>query len=116
MFYYVVKIAVSAALITAISEIAKRNSGFAALIAALPLTSILAFVWMQWDGAAPEKIAELSVQIFWLVIPSLALFLILPLLLKQGLAFWPSLALAAAATAACYFLLLPALRKFGVHL
>jgi hypothetical protein len=116
MLYYAIKIAVSAVLITVISEIAKRNSAFAALIAALPLTSILAFVWMQWDGAAPDKIAELSVQIFWLVIPSLALFLILPLLLKQGLGFWPSLGLSAAATAASYFLLLPILRKLGVHL
>lgn len=116
MLYYVLKVAISALLIVAITEISKRSTGFAALVAALPLTSVLAFVWLHWESAPPERIADLSVQIFWLVIPSLALFLILPLLLKQGIGFWLSLGLSAGATVGCYFLLLPLLRKVGVNL
>lgn len=116
MFYYAIKILVSALLILAISEIAKRNSGFAALVASLPLTSLLAFVWLHLEGTPDTQIAELSGQILWLVLPSLLLFLLLPLLLKQGWAFWPSLALSIAATAGCYLALLPLLRRFGVNL
>lgn len=116
MLYYAVKVIISALLIVAISEIAKRSTGFAALIASIPLTSLLAFIWLHVEGAPPERIAELSSQIFWLVIPSLLLFLLLPLLLKYGMSFWASLGISIAATVACYIALLPLLRRMGVSL
>lgn len=114
MLYYATKIIVSALLIVAISEIAKRSTGFAALVAALPLTSLLAFVWLHMEASPPERIADLSSQIFWLVIPSLLLFLLLPLLLRHGMNFWLSLGVSVAATAGCYLALLPLLRRMGV--
>lgn len=116
MLYYAIKVVISALLIVAIAEIAKRSTGFAALVASLPLTSLLAFVWLRVEGAPPEKIAELSGQIFWFVIPSLLLFLLFPLLLKNGVSFWVSLGLSSAATAGCYVALLPLLRRLGVGL
>ena len=115
MFYYAIKVVVSAIVIVAITEIAKRSNGFAALIAALPLTSLLAFIWLYVEGAEPARIAELSGQIFWLVLPSLLLFLLLPLLIRQGMGFWLSLMLSIAATAGCYAVMMPVLRKFGVQ-
>jgi hypothetical protein len=114
MFYYAIKVIVSALVIVAVSEIAKRSTGVAALVASLPLTSFLAFVWLRIDGAQPEKIAELSSQIFWLILPSLVLFLLLPLLVKNGVSFWVSLAASVAATAGSYVALLPLLRRMGV--
>jgi hypothetical protein len=116
MLYYAMKVIVSALLIVAISEIAKRSTGFAALVASLPLVSLLAFVWLHVEGTAPDRIAELSQQIFWLVLPSLVLFVLLPILLKQGLGFWISFGLSVAATAGCYLALLPLLRRMGVTL
>lgn len=116
MLYYALKVGISALVIVAIAEIAKRSTGFAALLAAIPLTSLLAFVWMYFDGAEPARIAELSTQIFWLVLPSLVLFLLLPLLIRQGLGFWLSLVLSIAGTAACYLVILPLVRRFGVQL
>jgi hypothetical protein len=116
MLHYAIKVAISALIIVAIAELAKRSSGFAALLASLPLTSLLAFVWMHVEGADSTNIAGLSSQIFWLVLPSLVLFMLLPLLLKQGLGFWLSLAISVAATVVCYFVMLPLLRKFGVQL
>ena len=116
MLYYAIKAILSALLIVAISEIAKRSSGFSALIASLPLTSLLAFVWLHIEGAPSEQIAELSRQIFWLVLPSLLLFLLLPLLLKHGVNFWVSLGLSVGATAGCYLAILPLLRRMGVSL
>lgn len=116
MLYYALKVIISALLIVAISEIAKRSTGFAALVASLPLTSLLAFVWLHMEDSPPERIAELSSQIFWLVLPSLLLFLLLPLLLKHGLSFWASLGLSVAATAGCYVALLTLLRRMEVNL
>ena len=116
MFYYALKVFISAIVIVAITEIAKRSNGFAALIASLPLTSILAFIWLYVEGTESGRIAELSGQIFWLVLPSLLLFLLLPLLIRQGMGFWLSLSLSVAATAGCYVVMLPVLRKFGVQL
>ena len=116
MLYYILKFFISALIIVLISEIAKRHSGFAALIAALPLTSLLAIIWMHFDGAESTQIAELSGQIFWLVLPSLLFFLLFPFLIKQGVSFWLSLGLSSTATIACYFVLLPLLRRLGVQL
>lgn len=116
MFHYVLKLFVSALIIVLISEIAKRSSGFAALIASLPITSLLAIIWMHLEGSGSTQIAELSSQVFWLVLPSLLLFLLLPVLLKQGVEFWPSLSLSIVVTITCYFILLPLLRRLGVQL
>lgn len=116
MLYYTIKVIISALLIVAVSEIAKRSTGFAALVASLPLTSLLAFVWLHMEASSSDKIAELSSQIFWLVLPSLLLFLLLPLLLKHGLSFWVSLGLSMVATAGCYIAVLLLLRRTGVNL
>lgn len=116
MLYMALKVGISALVIVAVAEIAKRSSGVAALLAALPMTSLLAFVWLRIDGMEPEHIAALSGQIFWLVLPSLVLFLLLPVLIRLGVEFWLSLTLSVAATGLCYLAMLPVLRKFGVEL
>lgn len=116
MLYYIVKIVVSALLILAISEIAKRHSGFAALIASLPLTSLLAFVWLHMESTPSGRIADLSMEIFWLVIPSLVLFIAFSFLIRQGMNFWVSLAISVTATSCSYLVFIPILRRFGVSL
>ena len=116
MLQYTIKVALSAAIIVIVSEIAKRNAGFAALIASLPLVSILAFIWLHLDGSPPARIGQLSNEIVWLTVPSFALFIALPLLLKQGFGFWLSLTLSIALTVLCYMAMLPLLRRLGVSL
>ncbi len=116
MLYYLIKILLSAALIVLISEIAKRHSGFAALVASLPITSLLAFIWLHVESTPDEQIAVLSGQIFYLVLPSLILFLAFPFLLRLGMNFWLSLFLAMSATACAYLALLPLLKRFGISI
>lgn len=116
MLYYALKVIISALLIVAISEIAKRSTGFAALVASLPLTSLLAFVWLHMEASTSDQIADLSSQVFWLVLLSFLLFLLLPLLLRHGWGFWASLGMSVAATAGCYIALPPLLRRMGVTL
>ena len=116
MAYYLIKIGVSALLVVLISELAKRNTMLGALLASLPIVSLLAFIWIYQETGDVIRIASLSTSIFWLVIPSLALFLLLPALLKQGLGFWPSMALSATATVLCYLGTAWALRRMGISL
>jgi hypothetical protein len=60
MWQYIIKIAVTAMVVVAVSEIAKRSPIWAALLASLPLTSLLALVWLCRDTGDSEQIAALS--------------------------------------------------------
>jgi F0F1-type ATP synthase assembly protein I len=116
MAQYIVKLLISASVIVAVSEIAKRSSVLGALIASLPLTSLIAIVWLYAETHDAQKIIDLSRGIFWLVLPSLALFIILPALMRAGVGFALSLALSCIATALCYKGMLVILPRFGVQL
>jgi hypothetical protein len=106
MAYYAIKTLVSALIIVAVSELAKRNTLLGALVASLPLTSLLAFIWLYLDTHDSARVAALSLDILWLVIPSLALFLVMPWLLRLGWGFWSSLAAGIVATAIGYGIVL----------
>lgn len=116
MVYYMVKVGISAGMIVLISELAKRSSFIGALIASLPLTSLLAIIWMQFEKAGEDKISQLSRSIFWLVLPSLGFFLLFPALLHRGLHFWPSMGIAVLATIVLYFILVYFLRSTNILL
>jgi hypothetical protein len=116
LFYYLAKIALTAGLVMAISEIAKRSSFAAAILASIPLISILAIFWLYLETRDLVKVITLANSIFWLVLPSLALFISLPLLLRQGVGFFPSMAISVALTVGCYWVLLTLLGHYGVKL
>lgn len=97
-----IKTLISAAIIAMVSEIAKRSPGFAALIASLPLISILAMLWMYQEGGDTERIASHAEATFWLVLPSLPMFLLLPFMLRHGLGFYLALGLNCLLTALLY--------------
>lgn len=115
MTYYLLKLFVSAAVIVLVSEVAKRSSLLGGLIASLPLVSILAFVWLYLDTRSLDKVAALSFSIFWLVLPSLALFLALPWLLARSGNFYLGLGGAIAVMLACYLAMLLVLKRFGIE-
>jgi hypothetical protein len=112
MSQFLVKVLLSALVIAAVAEIGRRNTLMAAVLASLPLTSILAFVWLHLDGVDPQQIAQLSRDILWLVVPSLLLFVTLPALLARGHAFWPSLLAACVVTVLGYATTLLILRTW----
>lgn len=111
---FAIKIIVSAFIVATVSELSKRNSFWAAILASLPLTSILAMLWLYRETHDANRVSHLSMGIFWLVIPSLVLFLTLPLFLKMGMSFYISLILAAALTVMSYFIMVFVLGKFGI--
>ena len=116
MIYYATKIVITTILIVAISEIAKRSSFVGAVLASIPLISVLAIVWLYIDTKDAEKVSDLATSVFWLVLPSLVLFITLPALLKLGLHFYFSISLSIGFTVVAYWLMVVALNHYGVKL
>lgn len=114
MLQYVIKIALTSAVIVSVSEIAKRSTVAGAVIASLPLTSLLAFVWLYSETGDAQKIAGLAHGIFWMVLASLPFFLVLPHLLKSGWGFWPSMGLASVSSVIAYIGMTYCLNRLGV--
>lgn len=110
MMQFAIKVLVSALLIAGASELARRSTLAGALLASLPLTSLLAMIWLWQDGSAPQQIADFAASILWLVLPSLLLFIVTPLLLRHGIGFWLSLGAGCLATVLGYAASLAALR------
>lgn len=102
MLYLVIKAGLSGIIIAIVSEVAKRNPGAGALIASLPLVSVLGMIWLWRDTHDPVRMADHSQATFWFVIPSLPMFLLIPLLLRQGISFWVALAVGCALTVSLY--------------
>lgn len=116
MIYYIVKLLITVVLIVLVSELAKRSTLYGALLASVPLVSVLAMIWLYVDTRDSAKVAALSGSIFWLVLPSLALFVVLPVLLKAGVNFYLSMAIGIAATVFCYWLVVTYLPQLGIKL
>lgn len=116
MLYLVIKAGLSGIIVAAVSEIARRYPGWGGLVASLPLTSLLAMLWLWRDTNDPERVAELSMGAFWFVLPSLPLFLVLPMLIRSGFGFWVSMAVAVVGTLALYALWYWAAPRLGITL
>jgi len=116
MYYYLIKLLISSVLIVAISEISKRSSFIGALTASLPLVSVLAIIWLYIDTKDVKQISQLSMGIFWLVIPSLSFFVILPLMIKLNLNFYLALSISLASTVLLYLIMIAFLNYFGIKI
>ena len=116
MIQAIIKILVSSGIIVIVSEIAKKNTFFAGLIASIPLVSILSMLWLYFETEDIEKIKNLSNNILWMVIPSLTLFLALPVLIKIGFNFYISLIVSIIITIGCYSATLLILSHYGIKL
>lgn len=116
MLYLAIKAAISGVIVALVSEIARRYPGWGGLIASLPLTSLLAMIWLWRDTGDSLRIAELSSSTLWFILPSLPLFLVLPVLLRSGMAFWAAMAIVVAGTLALYALMFWAGPRLGLKL
>lgn len=106
MSYYLVKIAVTSTVVVIISEISRRSSLAGAVLASVPIVSVLAMIWLYVDTRDVTQVSALSRDIVWLVLPSLVLFVLLPLLLKRGVGFYPSLSVSIGATVLAYLVVI----------
>ena len=113
--YLVIKTIVTALVIVAISEIARRSSLFAGILASIPLPSVLAMTWLYFDTRNVKSVIELSNSVLLLIPPSIIFFLTFPFLLKK-IDFLISLAISILLTALTYWIYISLLTKFGVKL
>ena len=116
MLYLLIKAAISGVIVAAVSEIARRYPGWGGLVASLPLTSLLAMTWLYRDTADAGRVADLSASTFWFFLPSMPLFVVLPLLLRNGVGFWASMAIVVTMTLALYALMFWAAPRLGLKL
>lgn len=116
MLYLAIKAALSGIIIAIVSEVARRSPTLGALIVSLPLVSILGILWMWHDTGDAERIAAHAQATFWYVLPTLPMFLLLPLLLRYGINFWAALAAGCALTFGLYLITIWLLGKFGMVL
>jgi uncharacterized membrane protein (GlpM family) len=114
--FQILKFLLSAAVIVVVTEVAKRNNFAASIIHSLPLTSLLAFIWLYTEKKDTELIASHAFGTFWFVLPTLPMFLVLPFLLRRGWGFWPGLGLCILSTFLLYLLTMWLLRVAGVRL
>jgi hypothetical protein len=112
MWGLVAKALLAGAMIAAISEIGKRLPATAAIVASLPLVSVLGMIFLWHARPDSENMAAHAQATFWYVLPSLPMFLLIPALLRAGANFWLALGLGCALTVALYLVMM----HFGARL
>lgn len=116
MLQAAIKALISGVIVALVSETARRNVALAALFASLPLISVLGMVWIWRDTADLERLSAHSAATFWYVLPSLPMFLVMPLLWRMGVGFWPGLLGGCALTAVLYIAMATVLPRFGISI
>lgn len=115
MLYLICKYLITAGVVVAVSETAKRSDQVGALIASLPLVTVLTLIWLHVEHQPMLKISNHAWYTFWYVLPTLPMFLLFPYVLPR-LGFWLSLLASIVLTAALFALLTVIMRRFGVLL
>ena len=115
MGWLLTKYLVTAAIVIAVSELAKRSDRLGGFVAALPLVTFLALIWLYVDKQPQAKIASHAWYTFWYVLPTLPMFLAFPVLLPR-LGFWPTILASVGITVVCFGLFALLVRQFGVQL
>ena len=115
MGWLLTKYLITAAIVVVVSEVARRSDRLGALVAALPLVTLLAMTWLHVEQQPAAKIANHAWYTFWYVLPTLPMFLAFPWLLAR-IGFWPALLASALITIACFWLTAQLVRPFGIQL
>ena len=116
MLGIVAKALLSGALIVTIAELGKRLPALGALVASLPLISVLGMILLWHARPDAENMAIHAQATFWYVLPSLPMFLLIPYLLRSGTSFWLALLAGCALTVALYLLMMQLGPRFGLKL
>lgn len=115
MAWIITKYFITAGVVVLVSELAKRSDKLGAFVAALPLVTVLALIWLYVEKQSAEKIANHAWYTFWYVVPTLPMFLVFPALLSK-LGFWPTLLTCVIITVVCFGLFALFIRRFGIEL
>jgi len=112
----IAKYLITAFLIVVISEVSKHSGKLGALVASLPMVTVLTLIWLYIDKAPTEKLHAHAYYTFWYVIPTLPMFLVMPFLFDQGWSFWPNLLVNILMTMSLFAIFAYVMKNFGVNL
>lgn len=115
MAWIIAKYFLTAAVVVLVSELAKRSDKLGGFVAALPMVTVLALIWLYVENQSHEKIGNHAWYTFWYVIPTLPMFLVFPALLPR-LGFWPTLLACVGITVVCFGVFASLVRRFGIEL
>lgn len=115
MAWIITKYLVTAGLVVLISELAKRSDKVGALVAALPMVTVLTLFWLYFENQSSEKIANHAYYTFWYVIPTLPMFLVFPWILAK-FGFWGAMGISVLLTFVCFVMFAYAVKSIGVDL
>ncbi len=115
MSWILTKYLVTAGLVVLISELAKRSDKVGALVAALPMVTVLTLFWLYFENQSSEKIANHAYYTFWYVIPTLPMFLVFPWILAK-FGFWGAMGISVLLTIVCFVMFAYAVKSIGVDL
>ena len=115
MNWIIFKYLITAGVVVLISEVAKRSDRLGGLIAALPLVTVLALIWLYVENQSSEKISNHAYYTFWYVLPTLPMFLIFPYLLKK-FGFWVTLSLSMMITLIIFYIFAKVMKSLGIDL
>ena len=116
MTFLFVKYAVTALVIVIVSEVAKRSDRLGALIASLPLVTVMVMIWLHVEQQPGAKISNHAYYTFWYVLPTMPMFLLMPWMMRKGIGFWPSLGAGCLLTFLCFAFAAVVLKRFGIGL
>lgn len=102
MLLFLAKAVISGLLVALISTIARRYPGWGGLVASLPLVSVMAMLWLYGETRETEKVAALAMSTFWFLLPSMPMFLLIPLMLRSGWSFGVTMVTAVVVTMLLY--------------
>ena len=113
--YFLIKTLVTALIIVLVSEIAKKYTWTAAVIVSIPLTSLLAFIWLYYDTRDVQKVIDLSLGTIVMTVPSIIFFILLPIMLKLKQNFTFSIVVAVLSTSLAYFFFIILIKKINFN-
>ncbi|MDA0989387.1 MAG: DUF3147 family protein [Verrucomicrobia bacterium] len=116
MTFLLFKYLTTALVVVVVSELARRSDRLGALIASLPLVTVIVMIWLYAEHQGSAKIANHAYYTFWYVIPTLPMFLLMSKLMSRNVNFWLSLLLCSLLTIACFVLVAIIAKRFGVNL
>lgn len=116
MWQLAAKALLAGVMIAAIAELGRRLPAMGALVASLPLVSVLGMVFLWHARPDAENMAVHAEATFWYVLPSLPMFLAIPWMLRSGFSFWLALVLGCVLTVGLYLLMMHFGPRFGLKL
>ncbi len=114
LLQFLAKTIISALIIATVSVVSKKVPLIGAIIISLPITSILALIWLYVDTKDSGQIVQLSNSITLMLVPSFIFFIALSILLKNNMSFPWALVISCGVMIIAYSLYTFVLGRFGI--